>query len=138
MRSVHLVLPFVSSILVAACGGSTPPPSAPAAPAPAAPEAPAAPAAPEAAHHGGQEHGHHGEHGHGAEPKAGANLKKPGEAGVGDTSSCPVSGEEFDIDEHSPKVEHAGKTYYFCCKGCAKKFQADPQKFMQEQPKPST
>lgn len=136
MRSVHLVLPFVSSILVAACGGSTPPPSAPAAPAPAAPEAPAAPS-PEAAHHGHHEHGH-GEHGHGAEPKAGANLKKPGEAGVGDTSSCPVSGEEFDIDESSPKVEHAGKTYYFCCKGCAKKFQADPQKFLQEQPKPST
>ncbi len=33
-------------------------------------------------------------------------------------------------------AEHAGKTYYFCCAGCATKFRADPQKYLQ--PKPAT
>src|SRR5438874_12444883 len=25
---------------------------------------------------------------------------------------------------------HDGKTYYFCCKGCLQKFQADPKKYL--------
>jgi Cu+-exporting ATPase len=29
------------------------------------------------------------------------------------------------------KVEHAGKTYYFCCQGCATKFSSDPGKYLQ-------
>jgi Cu+-exporting ATPase len=28
------------------------------------------------------------------------------------------------------KVEHSGKTYYFCCGGCAQKFQADSQRYL--------
>jgi Cu+-exporting ATPase len=28
-------------------------------------------------------------------------------------------------------VEHAGSTYYFCCAGCAQKFQAAPKKYLQ-------
>jgi len=28
------------------------------------------------------------------------------------------------------KVEHGGITYYFCCGGCAQKFQANPQKYL--------
>jgi len=28
------------------------------------------------------------------------------------------------------KVEHAGKTYHFCSKGCAKRFSGDPEKFL--------
>jgi YHS domain-containing protein len=57
-------------------------------------------------------------------------LKAPGEAKVGDRSKCPVSGEDFVVSETSPKVEYQGKTYYFCCPGCAKKFEGDPQKFL--------
>lgn len=56
-------------------------------------------------------------------------AKEPGEAKVGDTTKCPVSGEEFVVDANSPKVEYEGKTYYFCCGGCKKKFEADPSKF---------
>ena len=56
--------------------------------------------------------------------------KAPGEAKIGDTSTCPVSHEEFVVSDASPKVEYQGKTYYFCCSGCAKKFGADPQKFL--------
>lgn len=57
-------------------------------------------------------------------------LVAPGEAKPGDKSTCPVSGEEFVIEANSPHVEHAGKTYYFCCPGCDKRFQADPAKFL--------
>jgi len=28
------------------------------------------------------------------------------------------------------RVEHGGKTYYFCCGGCAQKFQQDPARFL--------
>jgi len=30
--------------------------------------------------------------------------------------------------------EHQGKKFYFCCAGCAEKFQADPQKYLQPRP----
>lgn len=33
------------------------------------------------------------------------------------------------------KVEYKGQSYYFCCAGCAQKFQADPEKYLA--PKPS-
>lgn len=65
-----------------------------------------------------------------AAPSDGAPLKPIGEAGVGDRTKCPVSGEEFVVSEASPKVEHEGKTYYFCCAGCDQKFRADPQKYL--------
>ena len=52
-----------------------------------------------------------------------------GEAKVGDKTKCPVSGEEFVVRADSPKVEHAGKTYYFCCAHCVQKFQANPEKY---------
>ncbi|HZV88676.1 MAG TPA: YHS domain-containing protein, partial [Candidatus Binatus sp.] len=28
------------------------------------------------------------------------------------------------------KVEHAGKTYYFCSKSCAERFSREPEKFL--------
>ncbi len=30
--------------------------------------------------------------------------------------------------------EHAGKKFYFCCAGCAEKFQSDPQKYLEPRP----
>jgi Cu+-exporting ATPase len=102
MRSTLSTVAFVS--LLAACGG---PPEGAASPATAAPAAPSA-AAP-----------------------AGA-VKEFGDAKVGDTTKCPVSGEEFVVEASSPKVEHEGKTYYFCCSGCKKKFEAEPAKFVKK------
>ena len=58
-------------------------------------------------------------------------LKRAGEASLGDRSMCLVSKEEFTVSEDSPKVEHKGKTYYFCCAGCDAKFAADPEKYLQ-------
>lgn len=63
----------------------------------------------------------------GAKP---AVMKAPGDATIGDVTTCPVSGDEFEVTARSPKVEHEGKTYYFCCRGCDTKFQADPAKYL--------
>lgn len=59
-----------------------------------------------------------------------AAMKKPGEAMVGDKTTCPVSGETFTVAADSPKVEHEGKTYYFCCEDCVADFQKDPAKYL--------
>lgn len=94
-------------LVLAACGGNAAQSAPPAAPA-----------------------GEHAEEHHANKPASGAAVKAPGEASVGDTTKCPVSGEEFVVEASSPKVEHAGKTYYFCCGGCKKKFEASPEKFI--------
>ncbi|APR81769.1 Hypothetical protein A7982_07118 [Minicystis rosea] len=73
----------------------------------------------------------------GATAAAAAGLKAPGTAQVGDKTICPVSGEDFTVAADSPKVELEGKTYYFCCSGCAKKFQADPKKYLDKLAKPA-
>jgi YHS domain-containing protein len=71
-----------------------------------------------------------------AGPSAAAQpaLKPAGEAKVGDRTRCPTSGEEFVVSESSPKVEYKGKTYYFCCGGCDRKFAQDPEKYLNAQP----
>lgn len=95
--------------LVAACASSAPPASAPAAaPSSAAPTK--------------------------SDQPAGALLKAPGEATVGDRTTCPTSGEEFTVTPTSPKVEYQGKTYYFCCGGCDAKFAREPEKYLNRKP----
>lgn len=63
---------------------------------------------------------------------AAADVKAPGEAKVGDTTTCPVSGEKFVIKPDQPKVEYQGKTYYTCCNGCKAKLEADPAKYVKK------
>ena len=58
--------------------------------------------------------------------------KAPGEAKVGDKTTCIVSGETFTVLPTSPKVEHGGKTYYFCCPGCDQEFAKNPGKFVKK------
>ena len=43
----------------------------------------------------------------------------------------PVCGMNVDPATARHKVERAEKTYYFCCGGCAEKFQASPEKYLQ-------
>ena len=47
-------------------------------------------------------------------------------ADIGNTL-CPVSG-----DKVNPKVSYVyqGKKYHFCCTGCIKKFQKNPEKYI--------
>jgi len=42
----------------------------------------------------------------------------------------PVCGMTVDPFKAAASIEHAGKLYHFCCKGCAEKFSADPGKFL--------
>ena len=42
----------------------------------------------------------------------------------------PVCGMTVVPEKAAGKAEHAGKTYYFCSKGCAERFSADPEKFL--------
>ncbi|MGB7309728.1 MAG: heavy metal translocating P-type ATPase [Candidatus Acidiferrales bacterium] len=42
----------------------------------------------------------------------------------------PVCGMAVEPEKAKATAEHAGKNYYFCCAGCATKFKADPQKYL--------
>ena len=42
----------------------------------------------------------------------------------------PVCGMTVDPGRAKATYEHAGKTYYFCCRGCQEKFSADPSKYL--------
>ncbi|MBZ5646774.1 MAG: heavy metal translocating P-type ATPase [Acidobacteriia bacterium] len=57
-------------------------------------------------------------------------LKIVGQSGPGKKELDPVCGMMVDPATARAKVDHAGKTFYFCCPGCAGKFQADPQKYL--------
>ncbi|MGA2001225.1 MAG: heavy metal translocating P-type ATPase [Terriglobales bacterium] len=43
----------------------------------------------------------------------------------------PVCGMSVDPAQAKATAEHRGRTYYFCCPGCARKFTAEPQKYLQ-------
>lgn len=96
---------------LAACGGNAD------APPPVAPSAPGEQSRDEASSEA-------------AVAQSASEVKAPGEAREGDTTTCPVSGEEFVVEGSSLTVEHDGKTYFFCCSGCKKKFEEDPAKFL--------
>jgi xanthine dehydrogenase accessory factor len=42
----------------------------------------------------------------------------------------PVCGMTVDIGEQTPRFEHEGTTYYFCCPGCRHAFSKDPLSFL--------
>src|SRR5262249_55507140 len=42
----------------------------------------------------------------------------------------PVCGMEVDPVTAKYRLEHAGKTYYFCCGGCLEKFRTDPERYL--------
>ena len=42
----------------------------------------------------------------------------------------PVCGMTVAPERAAARVEHSGKTFYFCCPGCANKFRAEPDKFL--------
>jgi P-type Cu+ transporter len=46
----------------------------------------------------------------------------------------PVCGMDVNPASAAASIEHEGKTYYFCSKGCAKKFSANPSAYLKPQP----
>ena len=49
----------------------------------------------------------------------------------------PVCGMQVDPASARAKFEHGGRTYFFCCAGCATKFEAAPEKYLQPRPAPA-
>ncbi len=49
----------------------------------------------------------------------------------------PVCGMQVDPASARAKSEHGGRTYFFCCAGCATKFEAAPEKYLQPRPAPA-
>ncbi|MBX7191425.1 MAG: YHS domain-containing protein [Sandaracinaceae bacterium] len=62
-----------------------------------------------------------------------AQVVAPGEATIGDTTTCPVSGDQFVVTADSPHVEYQGRTYYFCCQHCPARFEANPEQYVHPQ-----
>ncbi len=50
----------------------------------------------------------------------------------------PVCGMTVDPARAAASIEHNGVAYHFCGKGCAAKFQADPDRYLKPQPAPVT
>jgi Cu+-exporting ATPase len=44
----------------------------------------------------------------------------------------PVCGMNVDEDSAQWRSEHKGETYYFCSPGCHKAFEAEPEKFLDD------
>jgi YHS domain-containing protein len=44
----------------------------------------------------------------------------------------PVCKMKIDEAKAAAKSDYNGKTYYFCAVGCKRRFDAEPQKFIQE------
>lgn len=49
----------------------------------------------------------------------------------------PVCDMDVDMRTAQHKSEHKGQTYYFCAPGCKKEFDAEPEKFLSADYKPS-
>ena len=45
----------------------------------------------------------------------------------------PVCHMKVDPAKARAQAEHHGKIYYFCCPGCAQKFQAEPERYLAPQ-----
>ncbi|MCL5265539.1 MAG: YHS domain-containing protein [Chloroflexi bacterium] len=41
----------------------------------------------------------------------------------------PVCGMQVDEKKATPKTQHNGQTYYFCCAGCKWAFEKEPAKY---------
>lgn len=144
----------VFACVVLGCENDEAPKPEPAKPAAAAPNGPAAaaPAAPAPVANAkaggcGMGEGHHEQAGGCGQAKAEApggcgcaghdtgSADKPvvpaSQAKLGDRTRCPVTNSVFVVKTDSPKADHQGKTYHFCCEGCVNRFRKDPKQFLE-------
>ena len=63
-------------------------------------------------------------------PTATSTTPAAGTVTIGaDEASCPVLGTVMKKANMIP-VQHNGKTYYLCCRGCVGQFKANPEKYI--------
>lgn len=92
------------------------------------------------------EHGEHdhGEHEHGDGDHADATMKaenlaklSPADQALAESQKvCPVTGEPLGSMGVPLKVSVEGRDVFICCKGCQKKIQENPEKYLANLPKP--
>jgi Cu+-exporting ATPase len=73
-----------------------------------------------------------------ASPRVSISAPKPSIPSARSTHAQekdPVCGMDVDPATARHHLDHAGKTYYFCCSGCQEKFRDDPDRYLN--PKPS-
>jgi YHS domain-containing protein len=49
---------------------------------------------------------------------------------VGTKAMCPVSRQEFTVNEKTARSDYKGKHYVFCCPSCEPKFDKNPDKYL--------
>ena len=54
-----------------------------------------------------------------------------------ESATCPVMKSTFKPDASTTHAEYKGKTYYFCCPGCDKKFAANPESYITSDAEPA-
>lgn len=57
-----------------------------------------------------------------------ASTEEPSAVEVGN-ATCPVNGEEIDID-NKVTYEYEGKIYNFCCQACVDEFKNSPEEYI--------
>src|SRR5262249_43621904 len=70
-------------------------------------------------------HAQHAHHAHGTRT-----------APAGGKTVDPVCGMQVDPATATESADYKGAIYYFCCDGCREMFQADPAKYLAQQPAP--
>ena len=56
---------------------------------------------------------------------------------VAETARDPVCGMRVDAAQAAATVSHGGSLYHFCSTGCADRFRADPDRFLEQRPAPA-
>lgn len=51
---------------------------------------------------------------------------------MGKKAIDPVCDMKVDVDDPPATYEYKGKTYYFCAPGCKKKFEENPEEYLEE------
>lgn len=74
--------------------------------------------------------GQHAGSAHG-ETRAPVSFEAPPQPGT--RAHCPVMGHDFTISESSPRSEHNGRHFVFCCPDCKPRFDADPAQYLSAQ-----
>jgi P-type Cu+ transporter len=64
------------------------------------------------------------------EPPDSDDRTAPPEGGAAGPAIDPVCGMRVDPASAAASRQHAGRTYHFCCAGCAERFSAAPSEFL--------
>jgi YHS domain-containing protein len=66
-----------------------------------------------------------------------SSLKSLGTEAPMAIETDPVCGMQVDTETSDLKLEHDGKTYWFCGRGCMLEFRDDPEKYLDPDYQPS-